>query len=326
MKDEKEHIEIVALVAKSLADALSPAEQIRVDEWLAASEENRTLFAQLKKAWEISDEDFGWRPNAAETEAAWQNVKRKIAAPAEAKVFKMPRYWAVAASLALLISAVLWFKPFNQKAEFLVAATGEIADTVQLADGSQVILNPYSRLKYPAAFEAEERNVSLEGSAFFEVQGDANRPFKISAATSIIEVVGTKFSVNQSNDSVFVAVVEGTVKLYNDSENAEKISISRGQSAYSTKAKAPVFVDDVNEKFIVNDVFFEAVAMGEVLTALEEIYGVQIDVANPEFLECSFSTKLTAATLEEVLESIQLVFEVEVVQNGNRIIITGKGC
>ena len=117
------------------------------------------------------------------------------------------------ARLALLISVVLWFKPFSNQTELLVAATGEIADTVQLADGSQVIVNPYSRLKYPAEFKPETRNVSLEGSAFFEVQGDANRPFKISVAASIIEVVGTKFTVNQEMDSVFVAVVEGIVKF-----------------------------------------------------------------------------------------------------------------
>ena len=82
---------------------------------------------------------------------------------------------------------------------------------LQLADGSVVWLNAGSRLRYPAAFARPQREVFLEGEAFFEVARDPKKPFLIHAGQSTTRVLGTSFSVRSYAREPAVVVVVVTV-------------------------------------------------------------------------------------------------------------------
>ena len=57
-----------------------------------------------------------------------------------------------------------------------VASEGIVKEVV-LPDGSKVWLNNAATLKYPREFSEKERNVYLEGEAYFEVTHHENKPF-----------------------------------------------------------------------------------------------------------------------------------------------------
>jgi ferric-dicitrate binding protein FerR (iron transport regulator) len=126
---------------------------------------------------------------------------------------------------------------------------------------------------------------------------------------------------------VFVRVDEGTVKLYAAKEPAvQSVTISKGESAYRVDEKSPEKVVEMESTLILNDWLFEATRVEDVLREFEIVYGVSFSAQNPEFLNCELSAKFTQADLDEVLETLQLVFGVETVRSGQEIIIIGKGC
>jgi ferric-dicitrate binding protein FerR (iron transport regulator) len=322
--DFNEHID--ELLAKQLADRLTPDEQKRIDDWAALSAENLRYAEEMKQVWQLSANAPTWQASQADTEKAWQNVRALTVAKPKSKVIHLYRWVAVAASIALLVS-VWWLWPQQQNLDFLVAETGATSQKIVLADGSEVILLPHSKLDYPNKFGAAARDVTLNGNAQFTVKGDANRPFKIAAATSIIEVVGTKFLVSQALDSVFVRVVEGTVKLYSAAEpTANVVTVTQGEAAFRVDEKTPEKVQQSQAAVILSDWLFDAVPLSDVLQQVGAVYNITFTAQNPELLNCALSAKFTQANLDEVLQTLSLVFGVEVVANGREIVLIGKGC
>ena len=99
-----------------------------------------------------------------------------------------------------------------------------------LPDGTKVWLNAASRIVFPTAFTGKERKVTIDGEAYFEVARDAQRPFRVSAAGTDIEVLGTSFNINayQDEHDVRTTLMEGSVKVYGAHAN---IVLKPGQQA-----------------------------------------------------------------------------------------------
>lgn len=74
-----------------------------------------------------------------------------------------------------------------------------------LPDGSKVWLNAASSIRYPTAFTGTDRQVTITGEAYFEVEKMTNKPFKVSfhtpaAGSGEVEVLGTHFNINTYAD------------------------------------------------------------------------------------------------------------------------------
>lgn len=84
-----------------------------------------------------------------------------------------------------------------------------------LPDGSNVTLNAASSLTFPTSFKGTEREVILDGEAYFEVTRNAKMPFKVKSGQQIIEVLGTHFDVNAYADepALKTTLLEGSVKV-----------------------------------------------------------------------------------------------------------------
>ncbi|RZK37353.1 MAG: hypothetical protein EOO90_25385, partial [Pedobacter sp.] len=66
---------------------------------------------------------------------------------------------------------------------------------ITLPDGTKVWLNAISSLKFPNKFTSKNREVELEGEAYFEVAKDASKPFSVSTKHTKVSVLGTHFNV-----------------------------------------------------------------------------------------------------------------------------------
>jgi len=86
---------------------------------------------------------------------------------------------------------------------------------LRLLDGTEITLNADSKLRAPVPFGARQRDVYLEGEAYFSVVHDAARPFIVHTASGAIQDIGTRFGVHAYGDAERerVAVVEGAVAL-----------------------------------------------------------------------------------------------------------------
>lgn len=77
---------------------------------------------------------------------------------------------------------------------------------IRLCDGTEVFLNAGSRIKYPEAFGTTQREVILEGEAYFKVHKE-ERPFIVRAGDVSVRVYGTEFNVNHVSSMKLVETV-----------------------------------------------------------------------------------------------------------------------
>ena len=86
---------------------------------------------------------------------------------------------------------------------------------IRFSDGTVVWANSGTKLIYPKQFEADKREIYLDGEIYLEVAKDEERPFRVISKKVSIEVLGTKFNVNAYNTKSdgSVVLVEGSVKV-----------------------------------------------------------------------------------------------------------------
>lgn len=136
----------------------------------------------------------------------------------------------IAACLIAGCSIYLMAGRFKKKATNLITYSkystrkGEHRE-IQLVDGSIVILNAASTLQIASDFGVKQRNVLLQGEAYFEVSKDKSRPFIIKTGKIQTRVVGTSFNINAYADegSVSVAVATGKVQVEKESAGRESL-------------------------------------------------------------------------------------------------------
>lgn len=84
-----------------------------------------------------------------------------------------------------------------------------------LSDGTKVVLNAASSLKYPTQFKGKDRVVELSGEGYFEVTHSPSKPFKVISRNQTVEVLGTHFNINSYLDepNIKTTLLEGSVNV-----------------------------------------------------------------------------------------------------------------
>ena len=95
---------------------------------------------------------------------------------------------------------------------------GSTVIDVTLSDGTRVWLNAGASLRCPAVFPSDDRTVEIRGEAYFEVAGDADRPFRVKKGNVTVNVLGTSFNIRAYNDEPLlrVTLVGGKVRVTAD--------------------------------------------------------------------------------------------------------------
>jgi transmembrane sensor len=167
------------LIAKYLAGESSEDEKLAMEWWLEEVD-NRILFEQVKAAWlqqsafEIS-EDFNPETGINRLNALISDAEDQVYHDDDQKrKFIRIRSWLVAASIIFLIGFGYLFiskSPSDNEIKNLayvqkVSGNEQILSFV-LPDGSKVWLNKNSKIIFPEQFAAKQREIFLEGEAFF---------------------------------------------------------------------------------------------------------------------------------------------------------------
>lgn len=194
---------------------------------------------------------------------------------------------------------------------------------VTLPDGTQVWLNAASTLRYPTAFTGPERLVEVNGEAYFEVAGDASRPFRVKVKDAEVQVLGTSFNVNAYADepTIQTTLLEGSVKL---SANNNQVLLKPGQQAILA----------VNKEFHINEVNpNDAIAWknGYFLFKNEDIESVMRTIARWYDVDVSYQgdvkkqrlggTVSRYEKLEDLLKTIELTKSLKFKIEGRRVTI-----
>ncbi|HMB90975.1 MAG TPA: FecR domain-containing protein, partial [Rhodothermales bacterium] len=221
-------------------DALKPEREEEREEERAALAETWALAEHYR---DLEPDEATFQQMGADIwatlEATIQEESAAEVAPAPLRLVKSrPRIFqlrpwhqvAMAACLALLIGVVFIL---SQQSITHTAPFGETA-TIDLPDGSQVILNSGSTLSHQRTFGEEIRRVTLEGEAFFSV-AKSEIPFVVGTFNGTTTVVGTQFNVRAWKDDIEpatdVSVLEGKVRLAAQQTAQHAITLTAGESA-----------------------------------------------------------------------------------------------
>lgn len=86
---------------------------------------------------------------------------------------------------------------------------------ITLSDGTRVMLNASSTLRYPIRFSGYTRTVEISGEGFFEVAPAKDKPFTVKSKNMEIDVMGTSFNVSAYPDESgeTTTLIAGSVKV-----------------------------------------------------------------------------------------------------------------
>lgn len=197
--------------------------------WLEASEAHRQAFNAVERAWHEASVPLSSiaRPNESLHDLAhydgsvsvhaWRSQLAASKGRPPAHRAAHGRWLGLAAAAAVCAVAILVaprvrsLLGWASAVDSFATRTGEHMQ-ITLPDGSQVNLGARSKLSVD--YTPNARDVRLEsGEAFFAVQKNAARPFRVHVLDGVVTAVGTAFDVRTTNDRVLVAVAEGTVQI-----------------------------------------------------------------------------------------------------------------
>lgn len=216
---------------------------------------------------------------------------------------------------------------------------GQINDFL-LPDSTIVSLGAGSSLRLAANFNENERQVFLQGEAFFKVSHNANKPFYVTAGGLVTRVLGTSFRVSAlpNNAEVIVTVKTGKVSVYkasaseNDNNEDSKIHLTPNQQAIFDRA-----TDRVSKKLIsdpeviipprkLEKMRFTKRPVQEVFAALQEMYGIDMQYDEELLQKCILTTSLDVGSLysklDIICDAIGATYQIE----GTVVKIQSDGC
>jgi transmembrane sensor len=202
---------------------------------------------------------------------------------------------------------------------------------LQLSDGTIVHLNSGTTLKYPVKFIASEnRQVFLDGEAFFDVTKDKTHPFVVNADNLNVRVLGTHFNVsNYPEDKLTdVVLVEGSVGLYtaNEKFNAEKNTILKpgfkgSFSKTTNQIKTKAVVTDVYTAWIKGGLTFRDMAFKDITKKLERHYNVSIVNQNSKLSDEKFNASFGDEPIAKVLSYFNEIHGIHYTLKNNEVLI-----
>lgn len=200
---------------------------------------------------------------------------------------------------------------------------------VTLTDGTKVWLNAASSIRFPVVFIGKERKVEITGEAYFEVTKNKTMPFKVKAASSEIEVLGTHFNVNAYNDeaSIKTTLLEGMVKVSVPAlagKQSPKFLQPGQQTGIDKEGKIIVMENADTEEAVawMNGYFkFKSTDLKTILRQISRWYDVDVEYKGNVNLH--FTGQLTRNdNVSKVFEQLALTGEVHFKIDGKRIIVS----
>ncbi|TDE46578.1 FecR family protein [Flavobacterium rhamnosiphilum] len=167
---------------------------------------------------------------------------------------------------------------------------------IELPDGSKVWLNSATSLKFPTQFVGNQRVVSIDGEAYFEIQKDKKKPFIVKTETAAVTVLGTHFNVNSYSEDDFFAttLVEGSVQLSASNPGGATMILKPGQKGSLFKdnnSSISVKEVDVYQEIAWKDgkFFFEKEKLGTIIAKLSRWYNVDFIFENQSVANYTFT-------------------------------------
>lgn len=272
-----------------------------------------------------------------EVSHAWAELQEAIRLrekPAQ-KMAKRPinqlvKGWCKTAATLIIIficGAIYWLNGDNVITYY--TDFGKTA-TISLPDGSQVILNGNTTLKYNANWRPNSaREVWLDGEAFFAVTKKNNRvnaKFIVHIPDMHIEVLGTKFNVYRRKHKSRIVLNCGQVKLnIKNPTQPASLLMKPGDlielAQHSTKLVKRKVNPDVYSSWKNNQLIFDSTPLAEIGEMIETTYGKKVVFLDASQSERKLTGTIPTDNLDILIMTLSKSFNLSITKNANQLMI-----
>lgn len=323
------------IINKYLTGQCSEEEIVEVNAWMKESEENARQLFRMEEIYHLGKfNQYADRQQMARAEKQLykklDEEKRK-----QNKILRMHRWMKYAAMIAVILviggGSGYWLYQNGNNQHMMVAVANEgIVKEIILPDGTKVWLNNSATLKYPREFSEKERNVYLDGEAYFEVTKNRHKPFTVQSDAMRVRVLGTTFNFkcDKNYRIAEVTLIEGEIEVKGNKEEGQ-IILAPGQRAELNKNNGRLTVKQVDAKMDAvwhdNLIPFQKADIFTISKALERFYDIKIILSPDMRADKTYSGVLKKkSTIESVLKSLQNSISIDYKIVGNNIFISPK--
>ncbi|MDR2920134.1 MAG: FecR family protein [Tannerella sp.] len=290
------------------------AEKVQVTEWAKVDERNMKELLALRRLYDITL----WKENNKHPDQHKKTIR-----------ITFYRIGVVAAVFLFLIVTNWYTYNLREKMPDVIMQTIRVPAgqrvELTLTDGTNVWLNAGSTFIYPNNFEADKREVTLNGEGYFNVATDKQKPFIVKTSFRNIEAVGTEFNVlaYQKSPLFEVSLLEGEVNV---GESGKQVKLQPDEKLFLSDGRL------MKERIHNYDyllwknglICFDDETMDSMVEKLELYFDTKVIVENTSFMKRKYTGKFrTKDGLEHILKVFQLKdsFIYERDEENNRFII-----
>ncbi len=234
------------------------------------------------------------------------NSKKNKSKPKTLRLNPINSLLKIAAVFTLLFFGYHFFNSSNTN------ITTQIAEkqTFLLPDKSEVILNANSNIDYNKSDWSKNRELTLEGEAYFKV--NKGQKFNVLTKEGIVSVLGTQFNVKIRDRYFYINCYEGLVSVaFNDTiikiPAGQKIKIEDGVLVKHNN------INSQNPTWINNESSFNNATLNSVINEFERQYPVKISSTNIDLNQHftgSFSHKNIELALRLICDPLNISYKI----------------
>lgn len=281
----------------------------------------------------VPDEDL-----PLQLEAVKQSIQEKIQVPRSRRL--RPWYYIAAAASVLIVTGA-WLFTYLKASRVSAPADAPMAKTspakssrsvrnglvelttakgaterIVLSDGSTIVVNASSRIRYPQQFPATGRDVYLEeGEAFFTVAPNQQSAFTVHTGDLHTTALGTAFNIRDyaHENRITVALLNGKVKIdrtrNGNPEGDAVLLLPNEQANYDIQSlqlvKSTLTKPEEITGWKQGHLVFKDASYIEVIKEIENRYGVTI-INQSDKKEWKYTGFFKEESLQDVIETICL--------------------
>jgi transmembrane sensor len=320
------------LLAKYFGGNASEKDMQALEQWISMSAENQASFDELSKLYEklgiaeVTIPELNTE-KAKESFLTYMSIHENTK-PIQVVEFKPKAFYkqwmfqaaSIALILALSFSAWLVYSEHD-----VVLASRAILKERILSDHTQIKLSENSKITYSSNYGKKSRKIRLEGKAFFAIGHQGNGTLQIKAAETLIEDIGTQFTVSAYPESKNVSVIvsEGKVHFFTASNsgitlNANETGIYNKQTQKFTVIKPDTIAKEIKH------IQFNGIALSSAMETISKQYGVTIRYAQHEISERSITVNFDGENVDMVLQVIGETLDLNVKKDANGYLLSNN--
>jgi transmembrane sensor len=288
-----------AWFARSQSGVMPPDEIEALSAWLQDDLGNRQAFEDVAQVWSAIEPARRAPTIMAARERARRSIQRR-------SLLKLAAPLAAAGVVAVIGIGLFQVAPGSP---VLYGTHVGQTSTVGLPDGSKVVLDTDSAIRFWPRMRGERRIELVRGRAHFEVAKDHARPFVVRTDRGSVTAVGTAFDVRLQADGMKVVLVEGRVRVDPDAAKGrgKPVMLKAGDQVVATGGTWRLSRADtrVETSWLKGDLVFNEQPLRVVVEELNRYSAKKIYIADAAVGERRLSAVLKAGDAVTFINAVQ---------------------